>query len=116
MSTIDEQGFDGNLAKELLQGFAGRGSVGSVEAAKLLKMHEKTLRRHLVSGNLTFIDVGTGHERPRRRFTLSDLLAFYAGRRRQMELCRGTPHRSARSQRLTFAESVPRPPPKPRER
>jgi hypothetical protein len=110
--SVSLQEIDENLLRELAEGFAGRGSVGPEEAAKLLKMTEKTLRRHLASGDLTFVDVGTGLERPRRRFTLTDLVHFYVGRRRRMELQRGAPRRPARMQRLTFAESVPRPVPR----
>lgn len=75
---------DPALREEVLQGFAGRATVGLADAAKILRMHVKTLRTHIMDGNVTFIERGTGLERSRRVFTPADLLAFYSGQRRRM--------------------------------
>jgi hypothetical protein len=71
------------LCKEVIQGFAGRASVGMSDAAKILRMHVKTLRIHVADGTISFIQKGTGTERARRIFTPTDLLEFYAGQRRR---------------------------------
>ena len=76
------------LCDEVLQGFAGRASVGLADAAKILRMHVKTLRIHIADGSVGFIQKGTGTERPRRIFTPNDLIRFYAGQRRR-EIARG---------------------------
>ncbi|MBW7973549.1 helix-turn-helix domain-containing protein [Bradyrhizobium sp. BR 10289] len=72
------------LCKEVFQGFAGRASVGMNEAAKILKMHVKTLRLHVTDGTISYFQKGTGTERPRRIFTPNDLLQFYAGQHRRV--------------------------------
>jgi excisionase family DNA binding protein len=53
------------------------------EAAKLLKCNEKTLRKHIAQGNLTFRNVGLGTRRLRREFALVDLVGFYAASSRR---------------------------------
>jgi len=53
------------------------------EAAKLLKCNEKTLRKHITRGNITFRNVGLGTRRLRREFALADLVGFYAANSRR---------------------------------
>src|SRR5689334_6603356 len=65
------------LAAALREGFAGRPSVEMAELAKLLKLDEKTLLRHVRSGKLPFRRMGAGRKRIRRRFTMGDVLTFY---------------------------------------
>jgi hypothetical protein len=79
-----EHDVDSALREEVLQGFAGRPTIGLADAAKVLNMHVKTLRAHIMDGNVSYIEKGTGLERPRRLFTPSDLLNFYAGQRRRL--------------------------------
>lgn len=65
------------LVEALRRGFAGRPSVALVDLAKMLKLDEKTLLRHVRSGRLPFRPVGTGRKRIRRQFTIGDVLTFY---------------------------------------
>jgi hypothetical protein len=71
------------LCEEVIQGFEGRATIGMAGAARILGMHVKTLRVHVEDGNLSFIQRGTGLERPRRVFTPNDLLDFYVRQRRR---------------------------------
>jgi hypothetical protein len=71
---------DAGIRERLERGFAGRATVRIAEAAGLLNMTEKTLRRHVAGGSVTFRATGTGSVRMRREFALSDLLGFYAAR------------------------------------
>lgn len=77
-------GVDTALQADVLQGFDGRPTVGLNEAAKILRMHVKTLRLHITDGNLDFLQIGTGVDRPRRIFTPTLLLEFYARQRQRV--------------------------------
>jgi hypothetical protein len=90
-TTHDE---DADVRERLLERFNGRPTVRFAEAAELLRMDEKTLRRHVADGNITYRATGTGSVRMRREFTVSDLMQFYAGR-------------SAQSQRAPLAPGRP---------
>lgn len=68
------------LRERLAQAFEAKTTVNISTAARLLKMSEKTLRRHIAEGNIGFRAVGTGSLRMRREFTVSDLVGFYEGR------------------------------------
>jgi hypothetical protein len=76
---------DAGIRERLERGFAGRATVRIAEAAGLLNMTEKTLRRHVADGSVTFRATGTGSIRMRREFSVSDLLGFYAARRTRSE-------------------------------
>ncbi|UFW72880.1 helix-turn-helix domain-containing protein [Bradyrhizobium sp. WU425] len=77
----DESIGDGDIRAGLQARLAGRATVRIAEAAKLLNMTEKTLRRHVADGAIAFRATGTGSVRVRREFALSDLVGFYDGRR-----------------------------------
>ncbi len=105
-----EQAFEEGFRVAIAQGFAGRTTMGMRDAANLLKMDEKTLRRHLARGNITFIETGTGDERMRRVFTPNDLLGFYAGQRRRQAATPDQPARPWAGRRsVRFADAVPKP-------
>jgi hypothetical protein len=77
------QVFNENNVTDIRQAFAGRLTVDFATAARILEMDAKTLRRHAKSGTITYVDLGHGGERRRRRFTYEDLVAFVASRRRR---------------------------------
>lgn len=77
----DERTGDGDIRAGLEARLAGRATVRIAEAARLLNMTEKTLRRHVADGAIAFRATGTGRVRVRREFALSDLVGFYDGRR-----------------------------------
>lgn len=105
-----EQDFAGNLMAAIRRGFAGRALVGLRDAAKILNMNEKTLRRHIAEGNVSFVKTGTGEERMRREFAPEDLLNFYASRRDdQVPARRVFPRDCATGTTGSFAAAVPRP-------
>jgi hypothetical protein len=56
--------------------FAGRTYLNQTELADALEMNIKTVARHMDEGNLKYTEIGTGKVRPRRRSTLSQVLAF----------------------------------------
>ena len=64
--------------------FEGRCVLTATETARLLGMGEKTLAGHVARGHLAFVVLGHGTRRPRRRFTLQDVLAFLENRKRVM--------------------------------
>lgn len=68
MSTVPEP---------ILAIFATRPSLPLPEAAKLLGMDAKTLRRHAEAGNISYISVGLGATHLRREFRLVDIEGFY---------------------------------------
>ncbi|AWO87541.1 helix-turn-helix domain-containing protein [Bradyrhizobium diazoefficiens] len=70
---------DDHLRETLRQGFGNRPTVGFAEAAKLLNLDTKSLRRLIQSGRVPFRTIGCGRRRLRREFTVSDLESFYAG-------------------------------------
>lgn len=84
---------EAEIRSRLEAGFDGRPTVDFATAARLLRMTEKTLRRHVRDGNVAFRAVGTGCARVRREFTPSDLTGFYARAKREGE---GTPAAAGR--------------------
>ncbi len=55
----------------------------SAEAAELLGICTKTLGRLVVNGDIAYINMGVGLQKPRRMFHPDDLEAFIEGRRRR---------------------------------
>lgn len=78
MRVLDE---DTDIRERLESAFGGRATVRFAEAASLLDMTEKTLRKHVADGNVSYRATGTGSVRMRREFAVSDLVGFYTGRR-----------------------------------
>ncbi|MET3220175.1 hypothetical protein ABIE85_007136 [Bradyrhizobium diazoefficiens] len=68
---------DDHLRETLRQGFENRPTLRLADAAKLLKMDEKTLRRLADRNMVPHRITGNGRSRLRREFTLSDLETFY---------------------------------------
>jgi excisionase family DNA binding protein len=60
------------------------------EAARKLRCSVKTLRGHVASGALRYIQIGHGTRRPRRRFTDADLDEFVANQTRKDSPCPST--------------------------
>src|SRR4051812_40520013 len=81
-----------DLDEVIAAAFRGRLTIGSREAARLLAIDPKLLRRHASQGNIVFIEVGFGIERVRREFTAADIRQFILERRRRQNLP-GTPGR-----------------------
>jgi Helix-turn-helix domain len=71
------------IANRLDDLFSGRLYVDFAEASKILDIDQKTLRRHARAGTLSFVEIGHGTERKRRRFTCEDLAGFVAARHRR---------------------------------
>jgi excisionase family DNA binding protein len=74
-----------DLLKTLREGFGGCPTVSFKEACRLMKLDEKTLRKHVRLGHIEFRAVGLGHVRVRREFALEDILGFYMDARRRVE-------------------------------
>ncbi|WP_425485801.1 helix-turn-helix domain-containing protein [Ancylobacter tetraedralis] len=66
----------------LLAAFEHRISLTPKETARLLGMDYSTLQRHVKAGNIRFRAMGVGVVRPRREFTLADVLEFLERQRR----------------------------------
>ncbi|WP_082025600.1 helix-turn-helix domain-containing protein [Methyloceanibacter caenitepidi] len=71
------------------------------EAAARLNVSRKTLDAHVKAGELLFINVGRGSNKPRRRFTESDLADFIEARREREIPCRSTDRKARRSTTTT---------------
>jgi excisionase family DNA binding protein len=67
------------------------------EAAARLGCSVKTLKGHVASGALTYVNVGRGRERARMRFTDSDLNQFIANQTRKAPTCPSIETRVRRS-------------------
>lgn len=72
---------DPNIYLAILQVFGNNLTIDFSSTAKLLKIDKKTLRRHVLSGNIDFISFGAGAERVRRSFTARDVAVFYCRQR-----------------------------------
>jgi excisionase family DNA binding protein len=70
---------DDHVRETLRQGFGGRPTVRFAEAAKILNLDTKSLRKLVQAGHVPFRVTGNGRRRIRREFTVSDLETFYAG-------------------------------------
>jgi hypothetical protein len=93
MSIETNEERDADVRERLTRDFAGRATVRLPEAAAILKMTEKTLRRHVAEGNVRFRATGTGSLRMRREFTVSDLVDFYGARSARSEPAAAIPGR-----------------------
>lgn len=88
----------------LLNAFADRVSIGAGETARLLGVDSKTLRGHVRRGNIRFLVVGFGEQRPRREFRLADILEFLE--RMSRRECPSTAPRTRRSTTSTSSSEV----------
>lgn len=73
---------DDAIPRPLLDAFSCRVSLPAKEAAALLGMNYSTLQRHVKQGNIRYRAKGVGEVRPRREFTLADILEFLERQRR----------------------------------
>jgi hypothetical protein len=73
-----DDGPDAHLRETLREGFGNRMTLRFADAAKLLNLDQKTLRRLTEQGKVPCRITGTGRRRLRREFTLSDLESFFA--------------------------------------
>ena len=83
MFNNSDEEFVARIQEYVYESLAGRLTINFAGAAQILGMDEKTLRRHAKSGSITYLDLGHGTERRRRRFTGEDLTTFLGGRRRR---------------------------------
>ncbi len=83
MFVQDDQGFAEQVLEDIRSCFAGQLTVDFPNAARILGIDEKTLRRHTKMGTVGYLNMGHGAQRLRRRFTAADLAAFMVGRRRR---------------------------------
>jgi excisionase family DNA binding protein len=74
------------------------------EAAAMLGVCERTVRRHIREGHLPYIAMGGGRIRLRKKIHPTDLSAFIASRRR-FDACQSTSQPKARTM-LTTSKSV----------
>ncbi|MBS0248905.1 MAG: hypothetical protein JSR61_20000 [Proteobacteria bacterium] len=81
MLRAPENSFAEAAEAKVAAAFAGRLTVGLGEAARILEVGEKILRRHAILGSISFTDLGHGSERRRRRFSAEDLVVFLRSRR-----------------------------------
>lgn len=75
-------------------------------AAQALGISEKTLRFHVLAGDIRYVLIGQGTARKRRRFTLADLEEFEEGQHRREAPCPSTARRKARSGTMTSGAEV----------
>lgn len=83
---MTSRAIDPDLLQSLRDGFGGRPTVALKEASRLMRMDEKTLRKHVREGRIQFRDVGLGQHRVRREFTLEDIVGFYCDACRRIEV------------------------------
>jgi excisionase family DNA binding protein len=71
------------------------------EAAEKLRCSEKTLRAHVESGALRYVQIGRGTKKVRRMFTDEDIEAFIESQTRRNVPCLSTSTRAHRSTSTT---------------
>jgi Helix-turn-helix domain len=78
------------------------------EAARKLRCSDKTLRGHVASGALRYVNVGHGKKRPHRMFADADLDDFIAAQTRKdvPAPCQSDATRAHRSGTTTFKSEV----------
>jgi hypothetical protein len=64
--------------------------------AAVIGIDEKTLRAHVVAGDLPYVRFGAGVKRPRRLFGLSDVTAFLRTRQKRDVPCQSTGRKTKR--------------------
>jgi hypothetical protein len=111
---MTSRAIDPDLLQSLRDGFGGRPTVAFKEASRLMRMDEKTLRKHVREGRIQFRDVGLGQYRVRREFTLEDIVGFYCDACRRNEVTETVVRTRAPLPRtlLGFTEFAERPPTK----
>jgi excisionase family DNA binding protein len=75
-------------------------------AAKVLGICEKTLREHVDAGEITYVLVGRGTKRKRRRFAEEDLAAFAERQRRRECPCPSISRRKVPTGIMTSGSAV----------
>ena len=93
-----------NIPGPIAAAFANRATLPAKDLCALLRMDPKTLRDHCRAGNIRFILKGMGESRPRREFTLSDVMGFF--KRRARDECLSTGRRARRSSTSTSSTPV----------
>lgn len=88
------------IPQPLIDAFASRVSLPAKRTAELLGINYSTLQRHVKAGNIRYRAMGMGVTRPRREFTLADILEFLERQRRQ-----ACPSIGARTRRSTTSTS-----------
>jgi hypothetical protein len=71
-----EHGDDFQVPQSVRDAFAGRTYLSTPEVARLLEMNVVTLREHADAGDIVWRQKGRGAKRPRRVFTLGDVVGF----------------------------------------
>jgi hypothetical protein len=94
-----------HLLRAVKERFEGRLTLNFKESAELLKLNEKTLRKHVRRGSIRFRQTGLGRSRVRREFALEDIVDFYIGASRRVEpSAQGTTVHVRKAGRGTFLE------------
>jgi hypothetical protein len=74
-----------SLDQSKIHGYGLRGGGGQLlrpaEVGRILRVSRKMLDRYTASGDLAYVDVGTGPTRSHRRYRVEDLAAFVERRR-----------------------------------
>ncbi|MGF3028050.1 helix-turn-helix domain-containing protein [Methylobacterium aquaticum] len=78
--------------------------LSSAEAAEQLGICTRTLARHVALGEIAYIRMGTGLQKPRRMFHPDDLTAFVEDRRKRG--CPPTDQRAGRTISMTSPYEV----------
>src|SRR5271165_2204110 len=83
-----------------------RDLMDSKEAARRLSITEEQLGALVQDGEISYINVGRGKKRPRRRYTEEDLAEFLERRRRREASCQYTRTSGPRSTLTTSSSTV----------
>jgi hypothetical protein len=73
------------IPERIRNAFAGRTSLNMGELADALELNIKTIQKHMDAGNLAYLVSGIGTVRPRRKSTLSQVIAFLVKQSRQQQ-------------------------------
>lgn len=94
----------GEVPQPIREAFARKATLPAPEICRLLSMNDKTLLRHVRAGNIRYVLKGLGSVRPRREFTMSDVLEFLESQGRRE--CPSIGPKTRRSTSTTSKEEV----------
>ena len=93
-----------DVPQSIRDAFATRPTLTAPEVCRLLRIDGKTLLRHVRAGNIRYVLKGLGSVRPRREFTMSDVLEFLKNQERRE--CPSTGPKTRNSTSSTFGGEV----------
>ena len=85
------------VPEQLVQAFAEAPFLTLGKLASVIGIDQKTLRAHVITGDLPYVRFGAGDKRPRRLFALADVVTFLKTRQRRDAPCQSIARKTRRA-------------------